>query len=111
MNRRSFLGTAAASGLFLSGAVRRGFAARGDLASGPAVSTTSGKIKGLFDGRVHSFKGIPYGTSPADNRFLPPLRPTTWTGVREFTEIGPRSFQPVRIMVPEMGTPSPVMAR
>lgn len=104
MNRRSFLGSTAASGLLLAGGIRRALAAKSDLTHGPAVATASGKIKGVFDGRIHSFKGIPYGAAPTGNgRFLPAGRPSAWSGVREVTELGPRSFQPVRPMVPEMG--------
>ena len=102
MLRRAFL-SSTAGGLLLSGRFGRSFAATGSLTSGPVVATANGKIKGLFDGRVHSFKGIPYGASPVGNgRFLPPAHPAPWSGVREVTEIGPRSFQPVRIMIPEM---------
>ncbi len=102
MLRRAFL-SSTAGGLLLSGRFGRSFAATGSLTSGPVVATANGKIKGLFDGRVHSFKGIPYGASPVGNgRFLPPAHPAPWSGVREVTEIGPRSFQAIRIMIPEM---------
>jgi para-nitrobenzyl esterase len=103
MHRRSFLGRTAAGGLLIS-SLNRGWAAKNDTAEGSVVSTSVGKIKGLFDGKVHAFKGVPYGASTAgDGRFMPPARPKPWSGVRNATESGPRSFQPVRIMVPEMG--------
>jgi len=104
MNRRSFLGRTAATGLLISSGLTRGWAAKSDLAEGPVVGTSAGKIKGLFDGKVHAFKGIPYGASTeGDARFMPPARPKSWSGVRAVTELGPRAFQPVRIMVPQMG--------
>jgi para-nitrobenzyl esterase len=104
MDRRSFLGRTAATGWLISSGLTRGWAAKNDTAEGPVVATSSGKIKGLFDGKVHAFKGVPYGASTeGENRFMPPARPKPWTGVRNVTELGARSFQPVRIMIPEMG--------
>ena len=72
MNRRVFLSTAAAGVLFLLGGPGSAYAATGGVSSGPIVSTTGGKLRGLFDGKVHSFKGVPYGASPSGSgRFSP----------------------------------------
>ncbi len=103
MDRRTFLGKTAATGLLISGGLGRTWAARSDSTIAPVVTTSSGKIRGLVDGKVHAFKGIPYGASTeGEARFLPPAKPKSWTGVRDVTELGPRSFQPVRLMIPEM---------
>jgi para-nitrobenzyl esterase len=60
----------------------------------PIVETASGRVIGLtFDG-VHAFKGIPYGASTAGaNRFLPPAKPQSWSGVREAVVYAGRSPQ------------------
>jgi para-nitrobenzyl esterase len=48
------------------------------------VDTTSGKVQGIVNAGIREFKGIPYGASTGGkNRFMPPKKPTPWTGVRE----------------------------
>src|SRR5580692_4301545 len=47
------------------------------------VETDSGKVYGSSRDGVISFRGIPYAASTEGaNRFLPPQKPTPWTGVR-----------------------------
>jgi para-nitrobenzyl esterase len=108
MARRSFLGTTlgtTAAGLLWSSEFPSIVsAAKTDSASRPVVDTTAGKIRGLAANKVLSFKGVPYGASTAGaGRFKPPVSPQPWTGIRETAELGPRSPQSVRVMVPEMG--------
>lgn len=48
------------------------------------VETTCGKVQGIVTAGIKQFKGIPYGASTSGkNRFMPPKKPTPWTGVRE----------------------------
>jgi para-nitrobenzyl esterase len=106
MNRRSFLslggGVCAAGALILDS---RGRAiAQSSLGQSRVVETATGRVRGVAMAGVQVFKGIPYGASTSGAaRFMLPATPQPWTGVREAIAYGPRSPQPFRPMIPEIG--------
>jgi para-nitrobenzyl esterase len=105
MNRRAFLTLSGAStgAAFLAGLRRLAAQGAAD-APGPIVTTASGRLRGVSDGAVHIFRGVPYGASTAGaNRFQPPRAVPPWTGVRDAASFGSRAFQPSRPMIPEIG--------
>jgi len=91
-DRRSFMGYSLAAGV-LAPRICTVMAADAPV-SGPVVTTSTGKIRGVADSGVNAFKGIPYGASTAGaGRFQPPAKPKPWTGVRDATQLGHRSPQ------------------
>ncbi|KAF9257232.1 alpha/beta-hydrolase [Marasmius fiardii PR-910] len=62
-------------------------------ASSITISTTSGRLKGLEQNGVMSFKGIRYGQSPAGStRWEPPI-PFASSGDQDATKLGPSCIQ------------------
>ncbi|MEO6315134.1 MAG: carboxylesterase family protein [Chitinophagaceae bacterium] len=58
------------------------------------VTTANGKLEGVNESGVRSFKGIPFAAPPVgDLRWKAPLPPKNWTGVRQATKFGPRAMQ------------------
>src|SRR5436190_17830143 len=91
INRRTFL----VSTIFIPGIVPRLMAqdARGAGMSDP-VQTTTGRVRGLVLYGVNQFYGVPYASSTAgSNRFMPPVKPASWTGIRDCFEVGERAPQ------------------
>jgi para-nitrobenzyl esterase len=59
------------------------------------VETDRGKVYGFAKDGVVTFRGIPYGASTeGKNRFMPPMKPEAWAGVRSALYWGPVSPQP-----------------
>src|SRR5262249_60015117 len=91
MSRRSFL----TATIFIPGIMPVALAqdTRGTNPTAP-VQTTAGKIRGLVQYGVNQFYGIPYAASTAGaNRFMPPAKPASWTGVRDCFQVGERAPQ------------------
>jgi para-nitrobenzyl esterase len=90
MNRRQVLrsSTGCAAALLLS---RGGITAA---LSAPVAETNTGRVRGALDRGISVFKGIPYGADTATRRFMAPVPPAAWTGVRDATSFGPRAPQP-----------------
>ena len=60
------------------------------------IETAYGKVRGMVEKGVYSFKGIPYGgPTGGANRFMPPTPPKPWPGIKNATEYGPACWQPM----------------
>ena len=64
-------------------------------ASNPIATTNTGKIRGVIDHGIATFKGIPYGEDTSKHRFQPSISPAAWDGVRDCFDFGPIAPQPV----------------
>lgn len=105
-NRRSFVKYALALPAAAQSAPFLRFALAAESTEAIA-ETASGKVRGIVAGDIKVFKGIPYGapTSGA-NRFMPPVKPAAWTGVRDALAWGhtaPQTDGRVRPGAPEEG--------
>ena len=94
MNRRNllagFVGIGAINAIG-STPMARAFTGNTD---GPIATTEYGKIRGVAANKVLSFRGVPYGgPTEGAGRFMPPTKPTPWTGVRDAVKAGPRAMQ------------------
>ncbi len=94
VNRRTFMGKVSlAAGTAAAYSFTPGLpaiAAQSRATAEPVTETTHGKVRGRVDSGVYVFKGIPYGGSTAGaQRFMPPSKAASWTGIRDAFEFGP----------------------
>ena len=65
-------------------------------ADSPVATTKWGPVRGYTDNGINCFKGIPYGADTSKRRFMPPLPPEKWPGIRDALEYGASSPQQSR---------------
>lgn len=91
MDRRTFITNASfalGSTISLPAVSRASASTKGPV--DPITETVYGKVRGVNNNGIYTFKGIPYGASTAGaNRFMPPLKPAAWAGIRDCLTWGP----------------------
>ena len=89
-SRREFLKQGSLLVALSGGVLRTSWAQTGFV----EADTAFGRVRGADYEGIKTFKGIPYGATTAGrNRFMPPLDPVKWTGVRDALEYGPSAPQ------------------
>ncbi len=89
-SRREFLKQGSLLVALSGGVLRTSWAQTGFV----EADTAFGRVRGADYEGIKTFKGIPYGATTAGrNRFMPPLDPAKWTGVRDALEYGPSAPQ------------------
>ena len=69
--------------------------AASDADRSPTVSAPAGKVRGMVEGPLHVFKGIPYAMPPVgQGRWRPPTPMSPWAEVREAKQFGAACVQP-----------------
>jgi neuroligin len=82
------------------------------------VKTAYGELRGVVVPRsigggtvikdVEAFLGVPYASAPAASlRFMPPLTPSRWSGIRVADKLGPVCPQ----ILPELGNKSEALSK
>ncbi|GAA1961438.1 carboxylesterase/lipase family protein [Kitasatospora viridis] len=74
----------------------------------PVVETESGSVRGVVEGAVAAFRGVPYAASPVGvRRFAAPAPHPGWPGVRDAARPGPAVPQDPSRLEAVMGTRVP----
>jgi para-nitrobenzyl esterase len=84
INRRTVLYSAGAAAAAV--ALRRSLFALSTsaaaTASAPVAKTTWGTIQGVVEDGINVFRGVPYGADTATDRFMAPVPPAPWMGIK-----------------------------
>jgi para-nitrobenzyl esterase len=93
LGRRAILGAVGAAAVAGS--------ARSATDTDPIAQTAAGKVRGQSREGVKIFLGVPYGADTGGaNRWLPPLPPASWSGVRDTLAYGPAPPQTTPVSTP-----------
>jgi para-nitrobenzyl esterase len=75
------------------------------------VKTEQGLVRGVPDGGVVAFKGIPYAAAPyGPHRFAAPAPAPSWDGIRDAAHYGPTALKPPYPAPYDVLLPEPVIA-
>ena len=61
--------------------------------TGPIATTKAGQVRGARVDGINVFKGVRYGATTEGRRFMPPLPPEPWSGVRDALDFANHSPQ------------------
>ncbi len=90
MNRRTFLKQTSLLAVPATVVLARGQSTQNSV----VADTAFGKVRGEEVQGIKIFKGVPYGaTTAGQNRFMPPMDPAPWTGIRDALHYGPSTPQ------------------
>lgn len=74
-------------------------AAAAAASSPPVVTAPAGAVRGVAEGDIVSFKGMPYAAPPVGQmRWRPPAPAAHWDGVRAADQFGPACIQPTPLV-------------
>jgi para-nitrobenzyl esterase len=89
LDRRSLLRATLMAGGVLAARTLSSDAALAAEIGSPVTTTKTGKVRGAVSDGINVFRGIPYGSPPTGPlRFMPPVPPPHWTGVRDALQYG-----------------------
>ena len=75
----------------------------------PVVRVSGGKIKGMREDGVFTFRGVPYAAAPVGaRRWAPPAPVKSWRGVRMAKKIGAACIQNPALSAANGGDPGPI---
>ncbi len=108
LSRRDFLWRTSAVAVFSSVWIKKAWAENTEFV---IAETSFGKVRGIENRGIKIFKGIPYGASTGGvNRFMPPVDPASWAGIRDALEFGHSAPQSIPVAPQKSSSASkPVM--
>lgn len=70
----------------------------------PIAETTNGRVRGVREGALCVFRGVPFAAPPTGAlRWAAPRPAASWTGVRDATAFGPEAPQPPSLLTFDRG--------